>query len=739
MRDVVATFSAADLAQSLCGTAKAFLDLCSDLESKPLHRLLRTSGVRATNWNGVWSLADAAWLLVTRNHPKLRYYPLGETAERAIKKTVLDLLPKPDKTGPPDLMAIADQELTEELLRDSIKSLDKQGRLRRFLANYFFEMAIDYLRRPSKDPEQDSAFDYHFSREKRAVWAAKERKLRQSLAAQCDESAGQFLQFIKQSVDDPDTYVEAITRGMDNVFQARPLQSTRKASARKPLVNVVVGNWSLAKVEKSFKIDRSNLLWLVLEGKQRNVTLKLSAFEDYLGHPLHSLTKDLLQIGAAVYIADLYQKRSSNLSRQIGLLMRVRHPDVWTSAKPLLERAVTELGRDDFTFHFQKKKEKAQSRSRLKLNQKSERCVSLFSGGIDSLAGAVWALKHNLDPILVGHYAGNALSGIQTKLANAMGQLYQRDGSRVRARAAIKAMPGKAPIKPHARSANLNVTADVAPLPDFVHFSLHRTKQGKKAKKKHGYGPKSPADSIMLEHLRSLLFLSAACAIALETGNGTVYIFENGPVALNPLFSEGTVNTRTSHPHFINVFRRLINAVFNVELRIENPFLYKTKGEVVKILDEPKLRGLLAKSNSCWGYARVPLLARRLHLTWSGERHDGLCVPCIIRRTSVWAAGLQKFDATYLVDVFSRYPQKLDRQTIVSMANLLRFCGNVLKLDSQTLLSFAPDLSVYDDDIDAGLLGEMYHRHAAEVVCAFKALSNRRLRTDFKALLSFHC
>ncbi len=715
MRDVVETLSAADLAQSLCGTSKAFLGLCSDLEAKPLHRLLRTSGVRNAKWEGVWSLADAAWVLVTHKYPKLRYYPLGETAERALKKTVLDLIPQPDEAGPADLMAIADQELTEELLRASIKSLSKQACLRLLLSNYFFEMAIDYLRRPSKDAEYDSAFDYHFSRKKRAVsalTAADERKLRKSLAAQCDAAAGQFLRFIKQAIDRPDTCVEAITRGMDDVFQALP-ETAGKVRARKPLVNVLVGNWSLAKVEKSFRIHRDDLLWLVLEGERRNVTLKLSAFEDYLGHPLHSLTKDLLEIGAAVYIADLYRKRSANLSRQVGLLIRVRHPDVWSRVKHLLERAVSELGRDDFSFHFQKKREKAQSRVRLKLKQNSRGCVTLFSGGIDSLAGVVWSLQHNFDPILVSHYAVGTLSSIQTKLANALGLAY--------------------------------LTADAAPLLDFVHFSLHRKKQGKKGKKKQQYGPKNQADSVMFEHLRSFSFLAAACTIALETGNGTVYVFENGPVALNPLLSEGTVNTRTAHPHFVNAFRRLVNAVFNVELRIENPFLYKTKGEVVKLLDEPKWRRLLTKSNSCWGYARVPLLVGRLNrkwpeekLKWSGERHDGQCLPCIIRRISVWSTGLQKFDADYLVDVFNRYP-KLDRETIVSMANLLRFCVNVLELDSQTLLSFAPDLSVYDDDVDAGVLGEMYRRHAAEVVCAFKGLSNRRLRTDFKALLSFRC
>lgn len=46
------------------------------------------------------------------------------------------------------------------------------------------------------------------------------------------------------------------------------------------------------------------------------------------------------------------------------------------------------------------------------------------------------------------------------------------------------------------------------------------------------------AHSVMAQHLRSFLFLSLAAAIAPEYGIKKIYVFENGPVAINPLFSQ---------------------------------------------------------------------------------------------------------------------------------------------------------------------------------------------------------
>lgn len=720
--------SGRDLADSLSGTTRAFEGFCASLEKNSLRAGLRVRGLGNRTPVNAGSLPDAVWVALSRKHPHLRHYPLGEIAERALKKTVADLLPQSDQTDPAGLTMIADENLIEVFLRSSLKAMDRGARLELLLSNYFFEMAIDYLRRPSGQMDEDWGYEYHFSRAGCAVSTTAEHRFRQVLAAQCAESAESFLPFLLTSLAESSTVIDnKITVGLAKVFGARPGKSANEvATARKPLVNVVAGSRSAAELRKSFTVlervpkaprktarktarkavrkteSEDDLMRLVLDGKRPNVTCKFSVLEAFLGRPLHSLTRDFLEIGAAVYITDIHCKRASNLKRRVGLVMPVRHLDVWSNAAPLLERAVSELGRDDFAIHFQKRKLTAE---RIKpLNAKSsDRCVCLFSGGIDSLAGVVWALDKGLKPVLVSHFANNVMSGIQNSLA-----------------AAIEAAYG---LKPGTYAP---VDGQQEASPDRVHIFVNE-KKGKKAP----YALPPRADSIMAEYLRSFLFLSIACAVAVESGINTVYVFENGPVALNPLLSEGTVTTRTAHPHFLSNFRELVKAVFGEGLCIENPFRYKTKGEITRMLAKPMLEGLVKKSNSCWNWFIVPAHAKRKGFK---GRHDGLCLPCILRRTSVYAAGLWDKDAKYLVNVFKGYPN-LSRNTIVAIADLLRFCKNVTTLNGPELLSFAPDLSVYDEHTDSGLMVEMYRRHAHEVIECFRNRSNAQLRQAMKALL----
>ena len=60
--------------------------------------------------------------------------------------------------------------------------------------------------------------------------------------------------------------------------------------------------------------------------------------------------------------------------------------------------------------------------------------------------------------------------------------------------------------------------------------------------------PSPPGHHGEAQHLRSLLFLSLAAASALLSGSRALYVCENGPMALNPVVSEGRSYTRTAHP-----------------------------------------------------------------------------------------------------------------------------------------------------------------------------------------------
>lgn len=178
LRGAAGMLSLRDLADSLRGTTRAFEGFCADLENNSLRTALKVRGSHNRTPVNVCSLPDAVWVAQSRKHPNLHQYPLGKAAERALKKTIVDLLPQSDGTGPAGLTMIADENLLEVFMRSSLKSLDREARLRLLLSNYFFEVAIDYLRRPSKREDQDWGYKYHFSRAGRAVSTRAEHRFR---------------------------------------------------------------------------------------------------------------------------------------------------------------------------------------------------------------------------------------------------------------------------------------------------------------------------------------------------------------------------------------------------------------------------------------------------------------------------------------------------------------------------------------------------------------------------------
>jgi hypothetical protein len=238
----------------------------------------------------------------------------------------------------------------------------------------------------------------------------------------------------------------------------------------------------------------------------------------------------------------------------------------------------------------------------------------------------------------------------------------------------------------------------------------------------------------MTQHLRSFMFLCFAAGAALEMGIDKIYIFENGPVALNPKFSEARINTRTCHPHFLASFMRLIKVAFGVELSIENPFSTLTKGEVVSILADPNVRKLVSNTISCVNWFRVPLIANQIGIGKSTARHDGVCLPCIRRRVALNHSRLWENDAEYLTDVFSRFP-KIGREPVALIADVLRFSQTVRNLSDEELLFRAPDFSVYAGGAHTKELIATYKRQSEELVRCFRARSNDKFKRVFGSAL----
>jgi hypothetical protein len=151
---------------------------------------------------------------------------------------------------------------------------------------------------------------------------------------------------------------------------------------------------------------------------------------------------------------------------------------------------------------------------------------------------------------------------------------------------------------------------------------------------------------------RSLIFLGLAVYAALKVGGAVpILIPENGPISVNmPLnpSRRGACSTRTVHPFFISSINR-VPSIAGIPHVVQNPYFFKTKGEMVKeCVGQEALKLGIPLSNSC-GKA-----GRKQHWPNRKARACGVCVPCLLRRAALNAAGLD--DDVYGNEAFSGDP-----------------------------------------------------------------------------------
>jgi hypothetical protein len=116
---------------------------------------------------------------------------------------------------------------------------------------------------------------------------------------------------------------------------------------------------------------------------------------------------------------------------------------------------------------------------------------------------------------------------------------------------------------------------------------------------------------------------------------------------LNPS-RRGACSTRTVHPFFISSINRVLSMA-GIPHVVQNPYYFKTKGEMVKeCVGQETLKLGIPTTNSC-GKA-----GRKQHWANKKARACGVCVPCLLRRAALNAAGLD--NGVYGNEAFSGDP-----------------------------------------------------------------------------------
>lgn len=304
---------------------------------------------------------------------------------------------------------------------------------------------------------------------------------------------------------------------------------------------------------------------------------------------------DFLFITTIVYCIDKLVPRSNsidNWTRQLQVEIPVSNSELWNQNADDLNRAISFLTGDSWNISYRDLDcslvRPKRNRYRLFLEETTPVTVCLFSGGLDSLIGAIDLLESNPSATVkfVGHY-DPAVGGPKSDQKILIGKLRDRYRERVK----------------------------------FVQVRA---------------GQNPPGDEVSFRS-RSILFIGLGIYVASATGERLDLVMpENGNIALNvPLTPSrrGSSSTRTAHPFFLSSINKILQNVGIVN-RVLNPYEFKTKGECVEQChNQGLLENIFTSSVSC---------AKSHHRrTWirRSARQCGRCMPCIYRRAALNKVG----------------------------------------------------------------------------------------------------
>ena len=325
---------------------------------------------------------------------------------------------------------------------------------------------------------------------------------------------------------------------------------------------------------------------------------------------------DLMDVLGAVYTADRRSKRcfsgSATGQRRISIRMPVADQALWSSPErgEALRKLLYWVSEDVWDFEFTRRDRPQGSGGEqgflFETPPKAPVIVSLFSGGLDSLAGlAHHALRSpGGSRILVSGCTHNRLSSQQAAQVKLIRSSWKRGW----------------PV------ASEDVGHVVVPFGVDAE-GLVREEKGQRT--------------------RALLFLAMGVTATLQAGADVLYVLENGIGALNlPLNGTqlGTDNYRGVHPRTLAMAEGVFESVLGKSVRIENPFMFATKAEMCRALPQAGLADAVRETVSCDGYPqRVP-----------GQAQCGCCTSCVLRRQALFCGRLADYDRStdYRRDIF---------------------------------------------------------------------------------------
>ena len=386
-----------------------------------------------------------------------------------------------------------------------------------------------------------------------------------------------------------------------------------------------------------------NVLLIRVNGPDPTFRIATEQISNRLLAPVDGLLLDLLDVVASVFATDSSVPRGSTLRagfgsawrRKLNFSIPVRKPETWSDPilKQALVDAVTFLTDDDVTMSFIPGRAYIGQQQYLDFDPNSDPALNvedviLFSGGLDSLAGAVERLSTTTGRVaLVTHQSAQKIIPHQNRLA---GELARR-------------FPGR-----------------------ILYVPVRATRVGKAA-------------SETTQRSRSLLFAAFGFVIARMLGSRRVSFYENGIVSQNlPISPQviGTMATRTTHPETLRRLNSFLNRLAGPPITIENHYAWLTKSEVIAKIAEHGCADLIRDTVSC----------TKVRGRDTVHTHCGACSQCLDRRFAMLAAGLDAQDPEEMYETEVLYGQRLDDYDRIMALDWTRHACN---LDDMPFRQFA--------------------------------------------------
>ena len=338
------------------------------------------------------------------------------------------------------------------------------------------------------------------------------------------------------------------------------------------------------------RLSANDFLWRP-HGERSSMETSIGPRLEELGAvpPLHV---DLVRLAVLVFLADRSSPRERGKGvrwdRELELNVPVSAPDIWDGVAEELSGHLHLLTGDRWMLRFERERPPKKGPV---AEVEPAPVVCLFSGGADSLAGALAAhATTGHPPVLVSHWDFHAVAGVQNRLVAELQTLWDAD------------------IAHHAIEL-LRRTVQVGSGADFADEPSRRS--------------------------RSLLFIALGLAVAAARGGAKLWMSENGFTSINPPLSperRGSLTTRTTHPAFLDGLAATLRRS-GLAVDLYNPFEAKTKGDVMRAAAQAVpgngASALFSGSHSCGKPAWFK--------GFSQGDHCGVCYGCLVRRGSFLA------------------------------------------------------------------------------------------------------